>query len=140
MSEPFVYRRRVEFADTDMAGIIHFTALFRYMEEAEHAFRRSVGAPVMDVTETGRISWPRVSAKCDYLSPTKYDDELSIEVRVVRLGAKSATFGFAVNLGVRAVARGEIVTVCCQLPAASAKEHSLEAIPIPEALRAKLSG
>ncbi len=28
----FVTTRRVEFIDTDMAGIVHFTNFFRYME------------------------------------------------------------------------------------------------------------
>ena len=42
MAYEFRTKRRVEFADTDMAGIIHFTSLFRYMEETEHAFFRSL--------------------------------------------------------------------------------------------------
>jgi acyl-CoA thioesterase FadM len=31
MENGFVMQRRVEFMDTDMAGIVHFTAYFRYM-------------------------------------------------------------------------------------------------------------
>ena len=38
------YKRRVEFAETDMAGQVHFSNFFRYMEAAEHAFFRSLGA------------------------------------------------------------------------------------------------
>ena len=36
-SNVFRYRRRVQFAETDLAGIAHFACFFRYMEEAEHA-------------------------------------------------------------------------------------------------------
>ena len=46
MSAPFRVSRRVDFCDTDMAGIIHFSNFFRYMEFAEVAFlrlARSVG-------------------------------------------------------------------------------------------------
>src|SRR5213078_989612 len=45
---PAVFRttRRVEFADTDMAGIVHFANFFRYMESAEHEFLRSHGLSV----------------------------------------------------------------------------------------------
>ena len=35
-------RRKVEFSDTDMAGIVHFSRLIIFMENAEHAFLRSV--------------------------------------------------------------------------------------------------
>ena len=33
-------RRRVHFYETDMAGFVHFSCFFRYMEEAEHALWR----------------------------------------------------------------------------------------------------
>jgi acyl-CoA thioesterase FadM len=57
-AEPFVHRRRVEFAETDMAGQVHFTQFFRYMEEAEHAMWRAAG---MSITGTG-YGFPRVAA------------------------------------------------------------------------------
>ena len=40
MKKPFMMQRRVELADTDMAGIVHFSAYFRYAETAEHEFFR----------------------------------------------------------------------------------------------------
>ena len=39
----FITHRRVEFSDTDMAGIVHFANFYRYMEQAEHDFFRSLG-------------------------------------------------------------------------------------------------
>ena len=36
---------RVPFHDVDSTGRIHFTAMFRYMEIAEHELRRSIGFP-----------------------------------------------------------------------------------------------
>jgi YbgC/YbaW family acyl-CoA thioester hydrolase len=38
---------RVEFTDTDMAGIVHFSSFFRYMEVTEHAFFRSLGFSIV---------------------------------------------------------------------------------------------
>ena len=38
--------REVEFSDTDMAGIMHFSNFFRFMEAAEHAFFRSLGLSI----------------------------------------------------------------------------------------------
>ena len=46
MTTPFVTTRRVEFGDTDMAGIMHFANFFRFMEAAETDFLRSLGLSV----------------------------------------------------------------------------------------------
>ena len=63
MLAQFISTRRVEFADTDMAGIIHFANYYRYMEEAEHSFFRSLGLSIMQPQPDGSvIGWPRVSA------------------------------------------------------------------------------
>lgn len=60
MTAQFITTRRVEFADTDMAGIIHFANYYRYMEEAEHAFFRSLGLRIMQSQPDGSvIGWPR---------------------------------------------------------------------------------
>ena len=72
MATKFVTTRRVEFSDTDAAGIMHFAAFFRLMEQAEHELLRSVGLSVHDVAS--QISWPRVSAKCDYQSAARFED------------------------------------------------------------------
>jgi tetratricopeptide (TPR) repeat protein len=42
---PFTTTRRVEFGDTDMAGIMHFANFFRFMEAAETSFLIAQTAP-----------------------------------------------------------------------------------------------
>lgn len=55
----FTTRRRVEFSETDMAGIVHFANFYRWMEEAEHDFFRSLGLSIMVRQEDGSyIGWP----------------------------------------------------------------------------------
>ena len=95
MPTPFHTSRFVEFADTDMAGIMHFSAFFRFMEAAEHALLRSLGLSVF--TEIGGevITFPRVAASCDFSSPAKCEEVLEIDVTVERVGTKSVTYGFA---------------------------------------------
>ena len=46
MTQPFRTTRRVEFGDTDMAGIAHFANFFRYMEAAETDFLLARGLSV----------------------------------------------------------------------------------------------
>ena len=47
MAFEFKAIRRVEFSETDMAGIVHYSNFFRYMETAEHGFFRSLGYSVV---------------------------------------------------------------------------------------------
>lgn len=49
--EGFHWRRRVEFSETDMAGIAHFSSFIIYMEQAEHALLRSLGTSVFRASE-----------------------------------------------------------------------------------------
>jgi acyl-CoA thioester hydrolase len=134
MSEPYRTTRRVEFRDTDAAGIAHFSAFFFYMESVEHEFLRSLGLSVLSEDETGPISWPRVSASCDYQSAVRFEDMLDISLRIARLGEKSVTYEFDFACAGRQIATGKTVAVCCRFPAGG----SPESVPIPATIAAKL--
>ena len=120
--------RVIEFCETDMAGIAHFSNFYRWMEQAEHAFLRSLGLTVANEQADGTtIGFPRVSANCRFLSPAKFEDELTVELQIQRLGVKSVTYDFFFSVGERAVASGRLKTVCCQFRPG----ESLESIEIP---------
>src|SRR6185436_17612716 len=78
--KPFTTTRRVEFGDTDMAGIMHFSNFFRFMEAAESDFLRSLGLSVSWFEDGTKWGFPRVSAACDFKKPAKFQDVLSITV------------------------------------------------------------
>ncbi len=131
MAAPFRTRRRVEFADTDMAGLVHFTNFFRYMEAAEVDFLRARGLSVsMDVAGE-RVGFPRVSASCDFLRAARFEDVLEITVTVSNVGRKSVTYAFEFFLDGAVIARGQISAVCCRI----APGRPLESIEIPPPLR-----
>src|SRR5207302_9169495 len=94
MTEPFRTTRRIEFADTDMAGIVHFANFFRFMEAAEVEFLRSRGVSVALTWEGRKLGFPRVSATCDYASPARFEDVLDVLVSLKRIGSKSVTYEF----------------------------------------------
>src|SRR5215218_902682 len=126
-------RRRIEFVETDMGGIVHFSRFYVFMEQTEHAFLRSLGAnPGSYRDSEGRsVGWPRVAASCEFLSPARFGDELDIHLRVLRKGTSSLTYGFdirlAQRLGERAVARGQVTTVYCHMDAPG----GMKPVPIP---------
>jgi YbgC/YbaW family acyl-CoA thioester hydrolase len=134
MTQPYRTSRRVEFVDTDMAGIVHFANFFRWMESAEVEFLRSRGLSVKLPWEGTVLGFPRVSASCDYVKPAYFEDVLDVAVTVAKVGRKSVTFAFEFTRGGEAIARGRVSSVCCRvLP-----DHTLESVPIPETLRARL--
>jgi 4-hydroxybenzoyl-CoA thioesterase/acyl-CoA thioester hydrolase len=133
MSAPFRTTRRVEFRDTDAAGIAHFSVFFNYMEEAEHELLRSIGSSVLLQDDAGTTSWPRVAVSCDYRGAVRFEDELAIEVRVERLGEKSVTYAFRFHHQDRDVAEGRITAVYCRVGPAG-----LRSLPVPAELREKL--
>jgi acyl-CoA thioester hydrolase len=109
-------RRRVEFRDTDAAGIVHFSAFFFWMESAEHELLRSAGLHVIDRQPDGReFSWPRVSVSCDYVAAVRFGDEVDIAVTVAAVGRSSVTYEFEFFHAGRTVARGRVVAVWCLL-------------------------
>jgi 4-hydroxybenzoyl-CoA thioesterase/acyl-CoA thioester hydrolase len=134
MPTPFHTTRLVEFSDTDMAGIMHFSAYFRYMEAAEHELLRSIGLSVYSEIDGAAISFPRVAASCEYASPVRCEDVLDIDVRVERVGTKSVTYAFHFSDRGRDVAQGKMTSVCCRV------EHGQPpvSIPIPDGFAAKL--
>ena len=128
--------RRVEFADTDLGGIVHFARFFVFMESAEHELMRSLGTSVHVTAEDGRvIGWPRVAARCDYLAPLRFGEVVEIVLRVARKGGRSMTYDAEFHAGGRLCARGRMSSVCCVLndPA------GLRPIPIPEPLASRLA-
>jgi 4-hydroxybenzoyl-CoA thioesterase/acyl-CoA thioester hydrolase len=115
MATPFQTQRRVEFCETDAAGIAHFSAFFPYMEQAEHALFRDLGLSVVVKDEEGVLSWPRVKAACEYRGTVKFEDVLDISVAVEKLSTRSVTYAFEFSHQGRAVATGSVTSVCCRI-------------------------
>lgn len=133
MPSPFTTTRRVEFGDTDMAGIMHFSNFFRFMEAAETDFLRSRGLTVA-WTESGvKHGFPRVSAACDYQTPARFGDLLTVVVVLERVGSKSVNYRFEFTRDGTPLATGRITCVYCR-----EKAGGMESLAIPAALRAKL--
>jgi acyl-CoA thioester hydrolase len=131
----FIHNRRVEFRDTDAAGIVHFSVFFPMMEEAEHAALRSVGLTVMNPSDTdGHLTWPRVSASCDYVSAARFEDLLDVHVCVTKIGTTSVNYRFDFMRGGETVAVGKITAVCCMWHPGK----PLAKFPIPQNIREAL--
>ena len=131
MAYEFKTTRRVEFSDTDMAGIMHYSNFFRFMETAEHGFYRSLGFSVVMPETDPRLGWPRVHAECDYKKPLRFEDLVEIHLLVSEKRSKALTFVFRFrklnDTPPIEVARGAVTIVCV----AHHPDGSMGAVPIP---------
>ncbi|HTI69785.1 MAG TPA: thioesterase family protein [Candidatus Limnocylindria bacterium] len=91
---PWEFRatRRVEFHETDMAGIVHFSNFFRYIETVEGEFYRSLGHSVLLRNNNPPLGLPRVHASCDYLRPLKFEDVFEMHLLVREKKEKSVSY------------------------------------------------
>ena len=124
MPEVFQTSRRVEFRDTDAAGIVHFSNFFIYMEQAEHAFLRSLGLGVMCEIDGTQVSWPRVHAECNYRNAIRFEEMIDVAVSINRIGSSSVTYRFQFFAGLNT--RGGWIDHRRLLPAATRTKASID--------------
>ena len=130
MTSPFEWSRLVEFYETDLAGIAHFSNFYRWMESAEHAFMRNKGIPL----HQGGVGWPRVNATADFQKPVRFGDLVRVRVTVAEVRTRSVryAFEFRVNKGEDIHATGSMTSVCVDLA-------TMKAVEIPGRVRESLS-
>jgi acyl-CoA thioester hydrolase len=127
-----IHRTRVEWVDTDAAGIYHNTAVVRFVESAEAALMRDRG--LHDYFPKA----PRVRYEVEFAAPLRFGQEVTVVVELTRLGDSSMTFSFEVwgeefegRPRTRA-AHGSYVTV-------HVAEHGRKSSRWPESWRAALT-
>ncbi len=122
----------MQFAETDLAGMVHFANFFRYMEEAEHALWRAAGLSI-DSTKS-ELKWPRVSAAFDFKRPLRFEDEFEVHVGIAAVTARSIQYNHTVMRGDVTIGVGTVTAACVQLGA----DHVLRAVEIPAEILERL--
>lgn len=148
----------MQFAETDLAGMVHFSNFFRYMEEAEHALWRAAGMSIDGqapaVAPGGRFGeaspklagdpgasgggykWPRVSAAFDFKRPLRFEDEFEVHVGIAAVTTRSIQYNHTIMRGNVTVGVGTVTAACVQLGA----DHVLRAVEIPPEILDRLRG
>jgi YbgC/YbaW family acyl-CoA thioester hydrolase len=127
--------RQVEFSETDMAGIMHFSNFFRFMEAAEHAFFRSLGISIHTTGFGEPLGWPRVHADCDFKHPLRFEDVVEINLLVCEKREKSLVYTFIFRKlneqPVREIDRGTLAVACVSC---DKTDGHMKGVPIPKAI------
>ncbi len=99
-----IHRRRVAFADTDAAGVAHFSRLLAMVEEAEHGFFCDRGIPIL----TKNTAWPVVRVEVDFAGACRFGDEIEIRLADFQAGKSSMAYAFEAQAGGRVVFSGKM--------------------------------
>ena len=119
-------RRRVQFYETDAAGIVHFSWFFRYMEEAEHALWREAGLSIHP--EVSDIGWPRVAAACEFHRALKFEQEFDVTIRVTEITKRTMSYACEMMQDGQRIATGTLRIACVsRFP-----DGTMKSVEIPE--------
>jgi acyl-CoA thioester hydrolase len=129
-----ITRRRIEFSDTDLGGVVHFSRYFIFMESAEDQFLRALGTGFTFQHEGREGGWPKVAASCEYASPARYGDEVDVHLSVSKVTRSTVSYQIVFRRDGTVLARGRTTSVCCARKPAG----GYESIAIPASLAARL--
>lgn len=132
MSKTFVHEHRVGFAETDAAGVAHFSRFALWVEAAEAAFWRDAGESLARA-EAGRlVGWPKVAFAIRYRSPAHFGDTVAVALQPRTPGNASLVWDFKIERSGTLLAEGEMTVLHAAItPTAGTFEKRL----IPENLR-----
>jgi YbgC/YbaW family acyl-CoA thioester hydrolase len=121
-------RRRVEWSDTDAAGIYHWTAALRFVEEAERALHDALGITTQTFGRT-----PRAHIDADFRQPLRFNDLADVDLSVTRIGRTSLDYRFVVSHDGDVCVEGAATIVHLDRPGGRPE-------PWPDAIRERLTG
>jgi acyl-CoA thioester hydrolase len=121
----------VQFYETDVAGIVHFSWFFRYMEEAEHALWREAGLSIHPTQSD--IGWPRVSASCDFHRPLRFEQEFDVDIRVTDVTKRTISYSCVMTQDGQKIATGSLKIACVR----KGTDGGMRSIDIPPDIAAR---
>jgi YbgC/YbaW family acyl-CoA thioester hydrolase len=124
-------KRRVQFYETDAAGIVHFSWFFRYMEEAEHALWREAGLSIHP--GNSEIGWPRVATSFEFMRPLRFEDEFEVQLSVAEITRRTIRYACRIAQADTTIATGGLTIACVRRVAG----EPMKSIEIPAEIAAK---
>ena len=121
---------RVRYQETDQMGVVYYANYLVWFEVARTEFFRTLGLDYKKLENDKKIYLPVVEVQCRYRSPLRYDDQVSLFVRLSSVKNVRISFEYEVRCG-------------SILAATGATEHTFvnaegSPIPVPAAVREAL--
>lgn len=140
MAKEHVSERRIEFSETDMAGLVHFTNFFKYVETAERDLFEACGLSLIENTGKGFAGWPRTRLNCKFSAPLRFGDTVRVHLQVQELKDRAIEYRFRIyRLNAEneptLAAKGQLTTLYTRFDPDTGELRSGE---LPNAVRAAL--
>lgn len=90
-----VYKRRVNYYETDRMGIVHHANYIKYFEEARIHLLDCIGLSYSKLEEMG-IIMPVLNVECNYRNSSGFDDELEVRTVLSKVGAVKVFFSYEI--------------------------------------------
>jgi len=131
------YRFRVEWADTDAAGIVFYPNFFKWFDSGTWRLLIEAGLTHSVLRDSyGLLGCPIVEANSRFLSPAKFWDEVESSTYVESWRERSFIVAHEIRVGDKLCATGWEKRVMAR--SSDKPGVTLEAIPIPEEIRSIL--
>ena len=110
MTKMFSVSHRVRLSETDALGVVYYGQYLTYFDVSRLELLRDAGITLQFLKERG-LGFVAAEAVCRYRSSAKFDDVLTLRVKVERIGRSSVVYSHEVRDGERTVAEGRVTDV-----------------------------
>lgn len=128
---------RVQWGDTDAAGIVFYPNYFRWFDHAGLEYLRALGLPLETLIAQHQIILPIIDAGCRFHRPARYSDLLTIETTITEMRPRTFRFEHRVTSAGEITGIGYEVRGCVRSPART--DGKLELIALPEEICSRLA-
>jgi 4-hydroxybenzoyl-CoA thioesterase len=131
--KPFSLEHAVRFSHCDPGGIVYFPHFFEMIYvTVEDWFDRAIEPDFESKLRQDQDGFPTVNTQCEFFKPCRVGDRLAMHASIARLGRSSVEFLLSGRVGGEERLRARHMIALVSL-------DTLRAIPIPDALRAKMA-
>ena len=102
---------RVRYCETDAMGFLHHSQFFNYFEQGRTELLRSQGGCYRDIEEAG-LFLVVVRLQCNYHSPARYDDVLTLTTKVETISAVKIEHSYRLHCGDKLLASATSTLAC----------------------------
>ncbi|HHG73739.1 MAG TPA: acyl-CoA thioesterase [Persephonella sp.] len=128
-----IYKRKVQFYETDAQGVVHHSNYPRYFEEARGCYLEKIGYPYERVREDLNTDIVLIELQINYKKPLYFGDDFEIKFGISDMDKFFFSFEYTVLKNSSTIATGKTKHACLN-------RNTGKIISIPDILRSKLNG
>jgi acyl-CoA thioester hydrolase len=134
MEQPFVHKLRVRYGECDPQGIVFNANYLLYFDVAFTELWRAAVGPWQEMVQRG-VDAVVADASLSFRAPARFDDQLELTARIVRLGRSAITTEIDVLRDGQLLVAGRLRHVCVSTPTESSNSEQLMTTAWPADIR-----